>query len=54
MNRLASTLALGIVGLVVIAASSRALTALAGALVTPILVAWIVVALLRCVWFYTR
>ena len=45
---------LGIVGLVVLAASSRALIALAGALVTPLLVGAIAIALLRLVWFYTR
>jgi hypothetical protein len=53
MNRLASMLALGILALVVIAASSRALIALAGALVAPIVVLGIVAALLRCVWFFT-
>ncbi len=53
MNRLVSTLALAILALVVIAASSRALIALAGALVTPIVALGIVAALLRCVWFFT-
>jgi energy-converting hydrogenase Eha subunit C len=54
MNKLIQAAALGVLGLVVVAAASRALIALAGALVTPILVVGIVVALLRCVWFYTR
>ena len=54
MSKLIQATLLVLVELVVIAASSRALTALAGALVTPILVVGIVVALLRCVWFYTR
>jgi hypothetical protein len=53
MNKLASTLALAILGLVVLAAASRALIALAGALVTPIVVCAVVVALLRCVWWLT-
>jgi hypothetical protein len=54
VNKLIQATLLVLVGLVVMAASSRALIALAGALVTPILVVGIVVALLRCVWFYTR
>ena len=53
MNRLASTLALAILALVVIAASSRALIALAGALTTPIVACGIVAGLLRCVWWLT-
>ncbi|HEX5852652.1 MAG TPA: hypothetical protein VFY36_06135 [Solirubrobacteraceae bacterium] len=53
MNRLVSMLALAILALVVVAASSRALIALAGALTAPIVALGIVVALLRCVWFFT-
>ena len=53
MNKLIQAALLGVVGLVVIAASSRALIALAGALVTPIVAGGIVVALLRCVWWLT-
>ena len=43
-----------IVGLVVLAAAGPALSRLAGALVTPILVGGVVVAVLRLLWFYTR
>jgi len=53
MTKLASTLALVIFGLVVLAAASRALIALAGALVTPIVTFAVVAALLRCVWWLT-
>ncbi len=53
MSKLASTVGLMVLGLVVLAASSRALIALAGALVTPILVGGIVAGLLRCVWWFT-
>lgn len=53
MNRLAPTLALVILGLVVLAATSRFLIALAGALVMPIVVAGIVAAILRCLWWMT-
>ena len=53
MNKLPSTLALMILGLVVLAAASRPLITLAGALVTPIVACGIVVALLRCVWWLT-
>ena len=51
--KLIQAVLLGLVGLVVIAASSRALIALAGALVMPIVVLGIVAALLRCVWWLT-
>jgi len=53
MNKLASTLALAILGLVVLAATSRALIALAGGLVAPIVAGAVVVALLRCLWWLT-
>ncbi len=53
MSKLASTLGLAILGLVVLAAASRALIALAGALTAPIVALAIVAALLRCVWFFT-
>ena len=53
MSRLPATLALAILGLVVLAAASRALIALAGALVTPIVACTVVAALLRCVWWLT-
>ncbi len=53
MTKLLQAALLGLVWLVVIAASSRALIALAGALVMPIVAAGIVAALLRCVWWLT-
>lgn len=53
MNRLIQALVLVIVGLVVLAAASRALIALAEALATPLVACGIVVALLRCVWWLT-
>jgi len=53
MSKLASALTLAIFGLVVLAATSRALIALAGSLVVPIVACGIVVALLRCVWWLT-
>jgi energy-converting hydrogenase Eha subunit C len=53
VNKLIHLALLGVLGLVVLAATSRALTALAGALVAPIVVCGIVVALLRCVWWLT-
>jgi hypothetical protein len=53
MNKLVHAILLALVGLVVLAASSHALVALAGALVTPIVACGIVVALLRCVWWLT-
>lgn len=54
VNKLIQATLLVLVGLVVLAVSSRVLIALAGALITPFVVGGIVVALLRCVWFYTR
>jgi hypothetical protein len=54
VNRLPSTLALVILGLVVVAVTSRALITLAGALLPLIVVGGIVLALLRYVWFHTR
>jgi hypothetical protein len=53
MNKLVSTLALAIVGLVVLAAASSTLTRLAGALIPLALVVGIVAALLRWVWWLT-
>ncbi len=53
MTKLLQAALLGLVWLVVIAASSRALIALAGTLVMPIVAAGIVAALLRCVWWLT-
>lgn len=54
MNKLIQALVLVLVGLVVLVAASPTITRLAGALITPIVACGIVVALLRCVWFYTR
>jgi hypothetical protein len=53
MSKLASMLALAIVGLVVLAYATPALTKLASALVPLAVVIGIVVALLRCVWWLT-
>lgn len=53
MSKLIQALLLALVGLVVLAATSRPLIALAGSLVTPIVACGIVVALLRCVWWLT-
>lgn len=53
MNKLPQLVLLGIFGLVVLAASCRALIALAGALLPLLVIAGIVVALLRCVWWLT-
>jgi len=43
-----------LVGLVVLAAAGPTLTKLAGALIPLVLFVGVVVALIRCVWFYTR
>jgi len=53
MNKLFQAAILGLVGLAVIAASSRALIALAGALVMPIVVLGVVAGFLRCLWWLT-
>lgn len=53
MTKLVQALLLGIVGLVVLAAASRALVALAGALVVPAVTVGVIAALLRCVWWLT-
>ncbi len=53
MNKLIQAMLLGVLGLVVLAATSRVLVALAGALVGPIVACAVVVALLRCVWWWT-
>ena len=54
MNKLISTLAVVVVGLVALGAVGPALARLAGALVPLVLVVGTVVAVLRLVWFYTR
>lgn len=54
MNKLVQALVLGVVGLVVLVAASPTITKLAGALIPLVLVVGVVVALLKCVWFYTR
>ncbi len=54
MSKLLSTTGLLVVGLIAIAVSGPALARLASALVPLVLVAGIVVALLRAVWFFTR
>jgi hypothetical protein len=53
MTNAATTLGLVILGLVVLAATSRALIALAGALLPLIVVGGIVAALMRWVWWLT-
>lgn len=54
MKALRQALLLVIVGLVVLVAASPTLARLAGALIPLVLVVGVVVALLKCVWFYTR
>lgn len=54
MNKLVQSILLGIVGLVVLAAAGPTLLKLAGGLIPLVLVVGVVVALLKCVWFYTR
>jgi hypothetical protein len=53
MNKLIQAGLLGLVGLAVIAASSHALIALAGALVIPIVALGVVAGFLRCLWWLT-
>ena len=53
MTRLIQLGLVGVMGVVVLAAATPALTKLASALVGPLLVAGIVAALLRCVWWLT-
>lgn len=53
MTKLASMLVLAILGLVVLATTSRALIALAGALQPLLVIGCIVAALLRCIWWLT-
>jgi hypothetical protein len=53
VNKLIHLALLGVLGLVVLAATSRALIALAGALQPLLVIGCIVVALLRCVWWLT-
>jgi hypothetical protein len=53
MTKLIHAGLIGIVGLVVLAAATPALTKLASALVAPLLIGGIVGALLRCVWWLT-
>ncbi len=54
MTKFISTLAIIMLGLVVLGAASHGIAQLLGALVPVILVAGIVAGLLRLVWFYTR
>jgi hypothetical protein len=53
VNRATQLLALGVGGLIVLAANSRALIATASAVTTPIVALGIVAGLLRCVWWFT-
>jgi hypothetical protein len=54
VSKLIQVLVLVIVGLVVVVAAGPTITKLAGVLVPLVLVVGVVVALLKCVWFYTR
>jgi hypothetical protein len=54
MTKLISTLAIVVLGLAALAAVGPALAKLVAALVPLVLVAGIVAAVLRLVWFYTR
>jgi hypothetical protein len=54
MTKLIQALLLGIVGLVVLAAASPALTKLVHSAIPLLAVAGIVGSLVRIVWFYTR
>lgn len=53
MNKLIDLGLLALVGLVVLAATSRALIALAGALQPLLVIVCVAVVLLRCVWWLT-
>jgi hypothetical protein len=53
MTKLIQAVLLALVGLVVLASATPALTKLAGALVPLVVVVGIVLALLRCVWWLT-
>jgi hypothetical protein len=53
MTKLVQLFLLLLAALMVLAAAAPALTRLAGALVVPLLIAGIVAALLRCVWWLT-
>jgi hypothetical protein len=54
MSRLTSAVIWLVIGLVVLAAAAPILLRLAHTLVPLVLVAGVVVAVLRLVWFYTR
>ncbi len=54
MNKLASTLALGIVGLTIVAAIGPTLTEIVSALVWLVVAAGLVICLVRVVWAATR
>ena len=54
MNKLISTLVIVVVGLAALAAAGPALAKLTAALVPLVLIAGVVAAVLRVVWFYTR
>jgi hypothetical protein len=53
VTKLLQAALLGLVGLCVLAASSRALIALAGALVVPIVALGITACLVRIAWWWT-
>ena len=54
MNKLIHLALLGVIGLVVVAANSRVLIALAAALIPLVAVVGVVVGVLRVVWAATR
>jgi hypothetical protein len=54
MNKIISTLAIVVLGLVALGAVGPGLARLVGSLVPLVPVMGIVVAVLRVVWFYTR
>jgi hypothetical protein len=54
VSKLAQSLLLGIVMLAALITAGPTLIRLAGTLVPLVLVVGVVIALLRCVWFYTR
>lgn len=54
MNRLATFLAVAIVGLAILTAAGPALVALSNAMVPVVIAVGLMLALLRLVWFYTN
>lgn len=54
MTKLIQALLLLTAGLVVLGAAGPTLAKLTGALIALVLVVGVVVALLKCVWFFTR